>query len=50
MTTLQDTTTYQQCSSKQLVSQLTLVINNYIKANSFPDAWKTARTSPIQKI
>ena len=33
-----------------LVSPLTFVINNYIATNSFPDAWKTARISPIPKI
>ena len=33
-----------------LVSPLTFVINNYIATNNFPDAWKTARISPIPKI
>ena len=33
-----------------LVSPLTFVINNYIATNNFPDAWKTARVSPIPKI
>ena len=33
-----------------LVSPLTFVINNYIATNSFPDAWKTPRISPIPKI
>ena len=32
-----------------LVSPLTFVINNYIATNNFPDAWKTARISPILK-
>ena len=32
------------------VSSLTFVINNYIAANNFPNAWKTARSSPIPKI
>ena len=33
-----------------LVSPLTSVINNYIATNNFPDAWKTAKISPIPKI
>ena len=33
-----------------LVSPLTFVINNYIATNNFPNAWKTARISPIPKI
>ena len=33
-----------------LVSSLTFVINNYVATNNFPDAWKTARISPIPKI
>ena len=32
-----------------LVSPLTFVINNYIATNNFPDAWKTARISPVPK-
>ena len=33
-----------------VVSPLKFVVNNYIATNSFPDAWKTARISPIPKI
>ena len=33
-----------------LVSPLAFVINNYIATNSFLDAWKIARISPIPKI
>ena len=33
-----------------LVSPLTFVINNYIATSNFPNAWKTARISPVQKI
>ena len=37
-------------SPEFLVLPLTFVINNYIARNNFPDAWKTARISPIPKI
>ena len=33
-----------------LVSPLTFVINNYTATKNFPDAWKSARISPIPKI
>ena len=33
-----------------LVSPLTFVINNCIATNNFPDAWKTAKISPMPKI
>ena len=53
MTALQDMTTDQQCSSNQfikpvagfLVSPVTLIINNDINGNSFPDALEIARIS-----
>ena len=32
------------------VSPPTFAINNYMGTNNFPDAWKTARISPITKI
>ena len=33
-----------------LISPRTFVLNNYMAANNFPDAWKTAKISPIPKI
>ena len=33
-----------------LVSPLTFVINNCIATNNVPDAWKTAKISPMPKI
>ena len=50
MIALHDMTTYRQCFVEVLISPLTFVINNYIATNNFPDAWKTARISPIPKI
>ena len=32
------------------VLSLIFVINNYIASNNYPDAWKTARISPLPKI
>ena len=36
--------------SEFLVSPISLIINNFIKINQFPDIWKLARISPVPKI
>ena len=36
--------------SEFLVSPITLIINNFIKINQFPDIEKLARISPVPKI
>ena len=36
--------------SEFLVSPISLIINNFIKINQFPDIWKLARISRVPKI
>ena len=36
--------------SEFLVSPISVITNNFIKINQFPDIWKLARISPIPKI
>ena len=36
--------------SEFLVSPISLIINNFMKINQFPDMWKLARISRVPKI